>query len=331
LFAWLLNKEPDKILLIHPLDIDNRHIGELVIRNDLHRELELAAREAIRILLPWLLLFVLAGFALAQLLMALIHRLEPAVTGKGHEASAKHKMDWATALSFKKLTTRLVDAIDAIKQAMMLQGRKVVDVQEKERSKLANELHDELGQHLTAINFELDRLLQQDDPESLKATAAKLKQRSQRMSDILRSNLQLLRPPALDEYGLRYCLDELFNYWRLQHQGSELDVQIEAELQDADAHIQLTAYRIVQECLTNISRHAGDVVKAKVSMTTDNDWLVIEVADDGCGCQLEVVKGHYGLIGMRERVEALNGQFTVASQPGAGMQVSAMIPLVTEK
>lgn len=326
LMMWLLDKPPAMISIVEPVTVDDQVIGNIVIKNNFNHEVQHAGHEAVEIVLPWLLLFVLCGFALAQLLIVILTRLETLLTGNNKSA-----INLKTVFSLRRLSIRLTDAIDAVRNLLYLQKRKVVDAQETERKRIASELHDELGQHLTAMRFELDKICLAEDATVIKDTASSLRLRSERMSDILRSNLELLRPPQLDEYGIGFCVEQLVNDWCLRHPDNLLSVTGLTELECLDRHGQLIAYRIIQECLTNISRHAGNKVQAEVLIQKEDEHIVIQMVDDGLGCDMNALHGRYGLLGMRERVDAISGQLLVRSQKGEGMQVRAMLPMVQEK
>lgn len=334
LVTWLLDKPPAMVSIVEPVTVDDQLIGNIIIKNNFNNELQDVGHEAAEVALPWLLLFVLSGFALAQLLMAILTRIEPLLTGRQKtgpmSSAATSTMNLKTVFSLRHLSIRLTEAIDGLRNMMHLQNRKVVEAQEIERKRLAAELHDELGQHLTAMRFELDKICFSEDPDKIKNTAEALRQRSERMSDILRSNLEQLRPPQLEQYGLSACLEQLVHDWQFRHPDNPLSFSNAAEHDRLDKHSQLTAYRIVQECLTNISRHAGEGVHVEVQLFNQSGQCVIEVSDNGKGCDMQTLHGRYGLLGMRERVDALSGALLINSREGQGMQVKAMLPVLLE-
>jgi two-component system sensor histidine kinase UhpB len=146
------------------------------------------------------------------------------------------------------------------------------------------------------------------------------------MSDILRSNLKQLRPPNLSEFGLAHCLHELVNDWIYNHPQHQLELTINCNLRLLDEHMQLSCYRIIQEGLTNISRHAGNNVEAKILLYRKDNDIIIEVMDNGQGCDLKLIKKGYGLLGMRERVETVSGHIHIESLPGQGMKIKVKLP-----
>ena len=147
------------------------------------------------------------------------------------------------------------------------------------------------------------------------------------MTTIVRSMLQRLRPPELTELGVKGAVTELFNDWVIRHPHHHATLLIEGDFNQLDETRQLTLYRIVQECLTNISRHAGaENVQVDVNLQCNHDSVYISVNDNGNGYHPELSNNGYGLTGMRERVEALSGSFDIATGPGKGVALSASFP-----
>jgi signal transduction histidine kinase len=143
-----------------------------------------------------------------------------------------------------------------------------------------------------------------------------------------------LRPSALDNLGLRETLQEALSALQSQHPEIELRLATSGELDHLGEALNINAYRIVQECLTNVLRHAG-ASRAEVFVTRvaddAGDRLEIEVRDNGRGFGGAGTEAtpRYGILGMRERVQALRGSFALDSQPGRGVRVQVTLP-VTE-
>ncbi|HVT14779.1 MAG TPA: PAS domain S-box protein [Thermoanaerobaculia bacterium] len=196
-------------------------------------------------------------------------------------------------------------------------SQRLLEVQEEERRHLARELHDEVGQRLTALKFGLASAA---DISAAEAAA--------QLDDLIRQvgDLSLdLRPPALDTLGLRAALQALFNRGvaetgvAVKFKHRKLDQRFAPEVQTA-------AYRIVQEALTNVARHAG-VREASVRARVDEGRLHIEVADRGAGFDPAAARGATaGLTGMRERAILAGGRLEIESVPGAGTRILAELP-----
>ncbi|WP_432727269.1 CHASE3 domain-containing protein [Variovorax sp. W6] len=200
------------------------------------------------------------------------------------------------------------------------------DVRETERGFLARELHDELGSLLTAAKLDVARL------KSRLADAPDAIQRLQHLTELLNSGIALkrriiedLRPSSLANLGLVASLEILGREFR---ERSGLQVEMVLEPVTMDESRQLTIYRMVQESLTNIGKYA-EATEATIVLKNYENHVVVEVADNGKGFDTQRVRpSTHGLAGMRHRVEAARGRLTVASAPGKGTRLSAMLPVV---
>lgn len=208
-------------------------------------------------------------------------------------------------------------------------SQRLLEVQEEERRHLARELHDEVGQRLTALKFSL--------ASAADISAAEAKERAAeaaaQLDDLIRQvgDLSLdLRPPALDTLGLRSALQALFD-----RGVAETGVAVKFKHRKLDRRfapeVQTAAYRIVQEALTNVARHAG-VREASVRATVDRRRLRIEVADRGVGFDSAAARGATaGLTGMRERAILAGGHLEIESAPGAGTRILADLPAAARR
>ena len=136
-----------------------------------------------------------------------------------------------------------------------------------------------------------------------------------------------LRPLALDQFGLHDALQDMLDDWRMRHPEMALNLTVSGELDALDDGHATAVYRIVQEAVNNALRHAH-ASRIDVMVQAVPGWLQLEVADNGSGslAALEVA-GHYGVPGMRERVQALGGSFDLAQIASGGVRVQAKLPL----
>lgn len=222
---------------------------------------------------------------------------------------------------------------DALTENRRLSQR-YVQVQEEERRILARELHDELGQSLNAIK--VDAVNIRDSVSALpevSRSAEAIIDVSTRVYDVVRGLLRQLRPVALDELGLATAVQYSVDEWQRRHKNVECQITIDGELDGLDEDVNITAYRFVQECLTNVARHAN-ARRVDVSLRMRNggagsvsSWLEISVQDNGRGIDPDVRRSGLGLIGLRERVESQGGTFQILGKPAPGTRVIAHIPL----
>jgi two-component system sensor histidine kinase TtrS len=211
-------------------------------------------------------------------------------------------------------------------------AQKCMQVQEDERHHLARELHDELGQCITAIqaDTEIIQTLSQDCDARLTASASAIDDVSARIYEVVHSMMQRLRPSMLDDAGLVETLEEEVNAWQARQPDTVYRLEFNGNLEALGESINISLYRIVQECLTNIAKHAMATevhVKLGIIRAYATDKLQLVVQDNGAGMDPHKPGGGLGLIGMRERVEALAGDFELATAPGSGMRITVRLPV----
>jgi PAS domain S-box-containing protein len=203
--------------------------------------------------------------------------------------------------------------------------------QEDERRHLARELHDEMGQWLNAIKLDAVSIRRhpQELPHDVLEAAQSIVDVSSRVYDVARGLMERLRPVALDELGLADALQHLASQWRRRNPDVQCTLATEGDFTGFGEQINITLYRVVQECLTNITRHAhASQVRVHLTRTAAATELSLVVADDGVGIEPAGRKrSGLGLAGLRERVEALGGRLEVLSRMPRGVEVRTSIPL----
>ncbi len=227
---------------------------------------------------------------------------------------------------------RLFEQVRAGREQLQFLSRRLVEVQETERRHIARELHDEAGQALTSLMVGL-RLLERDadSPDAVVARAAELK----RMTDSVLENLHRLamdlRPASLDHVGLVAALRQYIERFSRQS-GPTLVAQFKAvdfdEGERLPPLVETTLYRIVQEALTNVVKHA-QASHLDVLMKRRGERIVIIIEDDGVGFDFAatIQNHHLGLLGMQERTEMLGGSLVVESSPGSGTTLYVEVPV----
>lgn len=203
--------------------------------------------------------------------------------------------------------------------------QRIIRLQETERKSLAQELHDEIGQHLTAIHVDASVIKQSSDPTSSIKSAKAIDEVACRMMVILRSMLKRLRPGGLDELSFFDALQELVNSWQQRHTQTSLRYHIQGEFHLDDEAIQLTLYRVLQECLTNISRHSG-ATEVSIRLAQSENAYFLEVTDNGKGFDVLQKRSSFGISGMQQRVDSVNGEMDIDSKPGQGVSIRISIP-----
>jgi two-component system, NarL family, sensor histidine kinase UhpB len=200
---------------------------------------------------------------------------------------------------------------------------------EEERRSIARELHDELGQSITAIKSIGLSILQRHerDDEQVSEAARLIVDTAGRMYDAVHEMIPRLRPFALDSFGLSDALSDLAGEWRTRHPEVELRLHIDEPLPELDDAVTTCVYRIVQEALINALRHAA-ASRIVVSVRAEAGELVARIDDNGVGLSPAWEQpGHYGVRGMRERAAALGGIFELLAGQDGGTQAVARLPL----
>jgi signal transduction histidine kinase len=212
-------------------------------------------------------------------------------------------------------------------------ARQYLDHQESDRKSLARELHDELGQYLNAIKIDAVGIQQRvSAPGSPNHQAASvIVNHIDHISAVVRDLIGKLRPVGLDELGLAAALEHCVDGWRQRLPGVRFALSLAGELDTVNESVALAVYRLVQEGLTNASRHAdAHYVQISVHRLQDDraaDEIVFRMVDDGRGADFSAKPFGLGLIGMRERVQMLGGQLDISTQPGRGLLIQATVPV----
>lgn len=198
--------------------------------------------------------------------------------------------------------------------------QQIIHLQEEERKKLARDLHDEIGQYLTAVHVDASALVAAKKLSIARESAQAIAQITRQMMVTIQDILARLRPRVLDELGLSLALAELIHHWRDRNRGIMVVNAISNHLSPPDEAIAVTVYRILQECLTNISKHAA-ATRVTIEVNETSQGLYLMIADDGRGFDPRVQSRGYGLAGMQERVEGLMGAMQIISTPGQGTRI----------
>ncbi len=221
---------------------------------------------------------------------------------------------------------QLLEQVRAGHEQLQALSRRLVQAQEEERRNIARELHDEIGQVLTGLKLMLDTSLRLP----AEVIAGRLQEAQALVGHLIDQVQELaldLRPTMLDDYGLLPALT-----WHLERFKTQTGIDVAFEHcgleQRLPPTVETAAYRIAQEALTNVARHAA-VNHAALSLTVDGEELRIRIADQGKGFDVKTVVAagtSTGLSGMRERASALGGRLTVEGEPGGGTRITAVLP-----
>jgi signal transduction histidine kinase len=207
----------------------------------------------------------------------------------------------------------------------------LIRAEEDQRTRIARELHDGVGQIMTAVNIEL-QMLHEAAPEALKARVDDVRALAAQCQTEMRRVSHELRPAILDELGLAEAVRAL-TVRMAKHAHIEIECQVNGEVDLLPADSVIACYRLVQEALNNVVRHAN-ANRAQVHLTRDENRLTVVVTDDGRGMRYDpsapeaTRDGHFGLVGMQERIRAIGGTFRYGPPPDRrGTQIRAELPV----
>lgn len=210
-------------------------------------------------------------------------------------------------------------------------SRRLVEMQEAERRDISRELHEEVGQVLAALTFILERI-KHLPPEAISASLSEAQMRVSELVGRVSEMSLLLRPAVLDDLGLVAALRSYFSRYTTQT-GIRVDFGSDKSLIEPESEISMLLYRVAQEALSNVARHA-DVDRVTVGLHANDQSIMLEVHDTGVGFDAEEVLASRragGLIGLQERVGVLGGQLAVQSIVGDGTLLTARLPISPPK
>ncbi len=203
--------------------------------------------------------------------------------------------------------------------------QKVHLIQEQERKRIAQELHDEIGQYLTAIHLDASAIPSSAEIDSAHTIAADIDTAALQVMKQVKTMLQRLRP--FNDQGLDFetVIENLLNTWTKRNKDVAVSLSFKNDFKTVDEQVAKVLYRLVQESLTNISRHAN-AEHVFIEFSREQDMVLLSVKDDGEGFDRHIESQGFGLMGMQERVAELNGHFELMSKPKAGDTIFVSVP-----
>jgi signal transduction histidine kinase len=225
---------------------------------------------------------------------------------------------------------KLLEKSNRLQEQLRQLSRQVLSAQEDERRKISRELHDVIAQTLTGINIRLATLKKEAafNTNGLARNIARTQRLVEKSVEIVHQFARELRPALLDDLGLIPALHSFMKHFTA-HTGIRTQLKAFAGVEQVDTAKRTVLFRVAQESLTNVARHA-QASRADVSIEERPDGICMKIKDDGKSFQVErlsLAKGgkHLGLLGMRERLEMVGGKFGIESAPGKGTTITAQI------
>ena len=227
--------------------------------------------------------------------------------------------------------SQLLERSDRLQEQLRQLSRQILSAQEDERKKISRELHDVIAQTLTGINVRLSALKMEAaiNTKGLDRNIARTQRLVEKSVNIVHEFARELRPAVLDDLGL---IPALHSFVKLFSKRTRIRVHLKvfAEVEQLDTAKRTVLFRVAQEALTNVSRHAH-ASRVEVSIQKLADLICMKIKDDGKSFEVERMmhfrgRKHLGLLGMRERLEMVGGCFDVESEAGKGTTITALIP-----
>ena len=237
-----------------------------------------------------------------------------------------------TSVEFTRISERfnhLADALLHNREENRRLTRRSLEIQEDERRRLAQELHDELGQSLSAIKAiatSMEQTTAQTE-QTVSESAGLIKNIADEMYGVARGMISELRPAVLDELGLVPALQQLVDDWNSAHADSFCHLDIRGDCAAAADVVRINIYRIIQESLTNVARHAEARNVHVLLQQRADATLSLEIRDDGAGFEQNRTRAGMGLTGIRERVDSMGGDFQLETGRGKGVKLGILLPV----
>ena len=224
------------------------------------------------------------------------------------------------ASSFNDMAVRVAERDASLRQL----SKRMLSIQEQERVRIAREVHDELGQALTAMKIDIQQLAKREP--ALAEPLGAISKAVDNTVDLVRRIATDLRPAILDDLGVTAALEQQLR--RLREGTGMQTTLVVAEEPELDMLTGVTLYRIAKEALANVVRHA-EATEVEISLAIEDGAAVLEIRDNGKGMSREQIAStrSLGLLGMRERAELLGGSVAIESHEGEGTRVRAMLPM----
>ena len=313
-----------------PVFAHNKRIGELVMTPDVSYELTEEWNETKGILILLGLFFISVNLIVYFSVTISLRPIDNILVAlseieDGNLASRLPKFTLPELTNISDKFNMMAKTLQSSIEKNSHLSQQLIRLQESERKHLAQELHDEIGQHLTAIHMDAAVIKGTQNINTANESAIAIDSVVKRMLEIVRTMLQRLRPSDLDELGLETALRELVSQWLERNPSTVVDIQVIGDFDLLDDTLLITIYRLVQEGLTNITRHS----KAKhvvLHVKKEKNIISMIIKDDGQGFSPSNNTTGFGLAGMRERVEGFSGKFGIKTALNQGVLLTIELP-----
>jgi len=329
--SLLQTRDANKMQIRRPIVIGGKPMGELVITPDASYEISEVWNDTSSLLILWTGFFVLVNIMVywaVAVALGPIKRISQALSdiGNGNLDSRLSSLNSSEFLNIQTQFNLMADSLQKARKDNIRLTKKIINTQEEERKVIARDLHDDLSQSVTTIQVLASSVNASKKISSAHLAAKSILETTQSIRKVIRNIMQNLRPGCLDELGLRIALKDFLQGWEKQNPS----IQLQAKLQYSDINpsetVSIAIFRTLQEALTNITRYAN-ASEVRVTLQLSDDYVSLEIEDNGLGFDPNGVIYGFGLLGIRERIEGLSGKFNLETQPGMGTKIQVVLPV----
>ncbi len=327
--------EPTSMILRRSILVPGMPSSELVIRPDPADEITEAWEEARSLLGLLTAFFMIANILLFISIGRLLKPVNSIIKGLDdiEQGDYKSRMQTVQLPELDKITQKInhmAGVLEESREQNRHLTKQTLAIQEEERRHLARELHDEMGQSISAIKAVAASIGQRSTDEKTKSSIQQITDISSRIYNVVRGMMKRLHPVILDELGLIPALYDVVDDWNTHHENTFCHFEADSyDLNNLSREVSITIYRLIQECLNNVAKHANaeDVF---ITLNSKKSTLELSIKDNGQGFDQKQRTLGLGLPGMRERVEALNGRYEINSESGKGVHIQVTLSLQKE-
>ena len=313
----------------YPVDLNNNTGFILIIQANPMDEVAEAWQESI-IFFGVIIALVSLTLLSAQLVFnksiisihSIIAHLKTIETGNYHKklpAFSTQEYD-----TIAKAINHMTEALETSEKQNKALTQHSLEIQESERKRLSQELHDELGQSLTAIKAMA--ISARHETADIQEVTTSIVNICDHLTVVVRSMMKQLHPVLLTELGLKATLEDLLHQWQARSPSIAFTLHCDDAVDQVAPNTVIQVFRIIQEGLTNIIRHAR-ATQVSVKIQLNQGKLILLVTDNGCGCESDKLTSGFGLLGIKERIKLLEGSLQISSKINNGLQLKAQIPL----
>ena len=329
-FVWAVSGKPQE--KTYKVTTNDEQSLQIIISANPMDEIDEAWQET-RVFFAIILLLSVALFVAVNLVFknvlkmvkTILHRLKD-IANETYTSKLPHfSIDEFEQIA--EAVNHLTESLDKTMQENKALTQHSLQIQEEERRILAQEIHDELGQSLTAIKVLAVSGKKQSKSAEIYNSIISI---CDHLFDVVRSMMKNLHPMELTELGLKASLVELIEHWHTRNPDLTITINCPEDISESEHKIAIQVFRVIQEAITNTVRHAkasNMLIDIKLKEEGHRQTMFLSIEDDGLGCDANMLNSGFGLLGMQSRVNSMDGELKIISDMGQGLKIRVTIPL----